>query len=229
MGSEPYLRFKKVLGFYPCDTRLYELAVLHSSLARENAVDQQNNERLEFLGDSIINAVVADYLYAKFGDRREGYLTNVRSRIVSRDMMNRLAENLGLRDIVQVSGSLGRDFSENILGNALEALVGAVYLDQGFGRAKRFVLNRLVAQLSDPQMMQMDEFNFKSRLIEYCQKHKKTFEFELIEERQLDESRHFFRTAFKLDGEVIAEAEGSTKKDSHQKVSRLVLDYLGEL
>ncbi len=228
-SSEPYLRFRRVLGFYPCDLRLYELAVQHSSLSRNTAnSESENNERLEFLGDSIIGAVVADYLYSRFGDQREGYLTNVRSRIVSREMMNSLAEKIGLRGLVQVSDSLGRDYSGNILGNALEALVGAIYLDQGFARAKQFVLNRLISGLPELDNLIVEDLNYKSRLIEYCQKYKKKFEFVLVEEQHFDDSTHSFRTAFKLDGEIIAEAEGNTKKESHQQVARLVLDYLGD-
>ena len=143
-GKEPYLTFYKIVGFYPHDISLYQQAVAHkSSSIRLNSGKWVNNERLEFLGDAILDAIIADILYKEFENKKEGFLTNMRSRIVQRETMNKMAAELGLEDLL-VTSTRNVAHNTNMYGDALEALIAAIYLDQGYRVAKKFVFNTLI-------------------------------------------------------------------------------------
>ena len=170
-GKEPYSSIYKIVGFYPNNPDLYKQAFLHKSQSIEDDDGKWlNNERLEFLGDAILSAVVADIVYKHFENKREGFLTNTRSKIVSRDSMNRIGLSLGIEPLLRYSvntSTLHESHNSNMLGNALEALIGAIYLDQGFDACYRFIRDVLIKKHIDIDKISETEVNFKSNLIEW--------------------------------------------------------------
>lgn len=171
--------FYKILGFYPRNIQLYQQALLHKSTSiRSEKGRPLNNERLEFLGDAILDAIVGDIVYKHFEGRREGFLTNTRSKIVQRETLNKLAVEIGLDKLVKYST---RSSSHNsyMYGNAFEAFIGAIYLDQGYERCKRFMEEKIFKNYIDLDKMSRKEVNFKSKLIEWSQKAKLRFHLNL--------------------------------------------------
>ena len=167
--KEPYLCFYKILGFYPRNIELYQQALLHKSSSIKEKGKLLNNERLEFLGDAILDAVVADIVYKKFDGKKEGFLTNTRSKIVQRDTLNRVAVKIGLDKLIKFTT---RQSSHNsyMCGNAFEALVGAIYLDRGYQACMDFMEKRIIEQYLNLDKVSRKEVNFKSKLIEWSQK-----------------------------------------------------------
>ncbi len=180
-GKEPYVSFYRILNFYPYNITLYEQALLHksSSIKLKNG-KWINNERLEFLGDAILDAIVADIVFKEFEYKKEGFLTNMRSKIVQRETLNRLALELGIDKLIK-SSARNSTHMTHMYGNALEALIGAIYLDQGYRVAKRFVYEQLILKHLNFDVVVQQEVNFKSKLIEWCQKHKYTINFEITD------------------------------------------------
>lgn len=178
-----------------------------------------SNERLEFLGDAILNSVVTDILFNRFERQREGFLTNTRSKLVKRDFLNRLAIEIGLDQLVVKSRHIHSPGHSNIYGNAFEALMGAIYLDYGYKKCKKFLEKRVFGAFVDIQQVVGDETNYKSLFIEYCQKHHLHYEFLLVEEVLDAPNKHRFTTRLIINGNAICEASGSSKKESHQIAS----------
>lgn len=169
-----------ILGFYPRNVVLYQLAFTHKSVSDEKVGKYRlSNERLEYLGDAVLEIVVADYLFRKFPTEQEGFLTEMRSRIVSRASLNRLSQKLGFEDFIKHAPDTGGGF-RSIGGNAFEALMGAIYLDRGFEFAKNIVINRIIKMHIDLDQLQQTDVNFKSKLLEWSQKHKKHTSFNLL-------------------------------------------------
>jgi ribonuclease-3 len=168
-----------IIGQTPFNIELYKMAICHSSVAKES----ESNERLEYLGDAILGAVIAEYLFKKFPYKSEGFLTEIRSRIVNRESLNKLGKKIGLSKLVEYNSVRGSNFSHKSLhGDALEALVGAVYLDKGFNSCKRFILTRLINPHFDIEEIIENNLNFKSMLIEWAQKENKNIKFLIIKE-----------------------------------------------
>lgn len=181
MNKEPYSSLYKILGFYPDNIHLYEQAFHHKSSSIESSDGRWlNNERLEFLGDAILDAVVADIVFNHFQNKREGFLTNTRSKIVQRDTLNRVAVELGLEKMVVYSAKVN-SHNNYMYGNALEALIGAIYLDQGYEVCYNFIQNVLIKKYVNLETIARKEVNFKSSLIEWSQKNKLEISFDLIE------------------------------------------------
>jgi ribonuclease III len=220
--KEPYLLFYKVLGFYPNKIEYYQLAVRHKSVSipTENG-HNLSNERLEFLGDAVLNSVVTDILYRRYEDEREGFLTNTRSKIVKRDSLNQLAVEIGLDKLVKVTKYVNTHTNNNIYGNALEALMGAIYLDYGYKQCKKFVEQRLFKSFVNLDKVAENEVNFKSKLIEWCQKNRLETEFILISETLNRSNKHVFLSSLNIQGKTICEASGASKKESQQNASRI--------
>jgi len=218
-----------VTGRTPSNVRLYRLAFTHSSVLRQQGEQrrQQSNERLEFLGDAVLGAVVAEYLFRKFPYEQEGFLTEMRSRIVNRESLNALALKLGLDKLVQLDPGQGRAArSRSVNGNALEALVGAVYLDQGYKAARRFVLGRIVKPYVDVKSMTQTTTNFKSKLIEWAQRNGRVLRYELNGEARPGGVMEFSATVV-LDEEAIATGMGLSKKQAEQLAAERALEVLG--
>ena len=223
--KEPFLRLKQVLGFLPHDLSLYRLALMHKSAAqeagRETGHSHLNNERLEFLGDAVLGCVVADLLYRRYPTRQEGFLTTLRSKLVRRDMLNDLAVRMGLDQLVLHTGSISSAHNSYMNGNAFEAFVGAIYLDRGYGHCLRFVRDVVFARYVDVEQVARREENYKSRLIEWCQKRGLCFTFEIVSQRTLpDRTTPKFVSRVLIEGEYCGSGDGYSKKESHQSAAR---------
>lgn len=213
-----YCALKRILGFYPRHLHYYQQALMHKSMQTRTADGKRvNNERLEFLGDAILGAVVGDLVFHHFQGKREGYLTNIRSKIVQRETLNNLAVEMGLDKLIQYSIS-SSSHNSYMCGNAFEALIGAIYLDRGYGCCMKFINERILHRLIDLDKMANKETNYKSKLIEWCQKKKLNFEFKLVgQHRERSESYSpVFDSQVLLEGIVCGEGSGYSKKESHQ-------------
>jgi len=227
--KEPYFLFYKVLGFYPDKIEYYQLAVRHKSVSipTENG-NNLSNERLEFLGDAVLNSVVTDILYRRYENQREGFLTNTRSKIVKRDSLNQLAIDIGLDKLVKVTKYVNAHTNNNIYGNALEAIMGAIYLDLGYKKCKKFVEERLINNFLNMDILVENEVNFKSKLIEWCQKNKLVLDFILVDEILNKSNKHVFKTKLVINNKEICEATGASKKQSQQNASKICIQLLQE-
>ena len=220
---ESYFCFYKILGFFPRNIRFYEQALLHKSTSiRSEKGRPLNNERLEFLGDAILDAIVGDIVYKHFEGRREGFLTNTRSKIVQRETLNKLAVEIGLDKLVKYST---RSSSHNsyMYGNAFEAFIGAIYLDQGYERCKQFMEKKILKNYIDLDMMSRKEVNFKSKLIEWSQKTKMEVSFELIEQFLDQDYNPMFHTEVRIEGLSAGTGTGYSKKESQQNAAQMAL------
>ena len=220
---ESYFCFYKILGFFPRNIRFYEQALLHKSTSiRSEKGRPLNNERLEFLGDAILDAIVGDIVYKHFEGRREGFLTNTRSKIVQRETLNKLAVEIGLDKLVKYST---RSSSHNsyMYGNAFEASIGAIYLDQGYERCKQFMEKKILKNYIDLDKMSRKEVNFKSKLIEWSQKTKMEVSFELIEQFLDQDYNPMFHTEVRIEGLSAGTGTGYSKKESQQNAAQMAL------
>lgn len=221
--KESYFCFYKILGFYPRNIQLYQQALLHKSTSiRSEKGRPLNNERLEFLGDAILDAIMGDIVYKHFEGRREGFLTNTRSKIVQRETLNKLAVEIGLDKLVKYST---RSSSHNsyMYGNAFEAFIGAIYLDQGYERCKRFMEEKIFKNYIDLDKMSRKEVNFKSKLIEWSQKSKVEVSFELIEQFLDEDYNPMFHTEIRIEGISAGKGTGYSKKESQQNAAQAAL------
>ncbi len=221
-NKEPYLSLYNMLGFYPNDIGLYEQAFIHRSIAVTQEGKRGNNERLEFLGDAILDAIVADIVYKHFPNKKEGFLTNTRSKIVQRESLNQIALNLGI-DKKVTSMPYATTHHKYMYGNALEALIGAIYLDQGYRCCCKFVEERIIRKHVPLDKLASREVNFKSRLLEWGQKTKLHVEFDLIETYTDEEGNPVFQTSVSLEGMPLGIGIGSTKKESQQLAAKNVI------
>ena len=220
---ESYFCFYKILGFFPRNIRFYQQALLHKSTSvRSEKGRPLNNERLEFLGDAILDAIVGDIVYKHFEGRREGFLTNTRSKIVQRETLNKLAVEIGLDKLVKYST---RSSSHNsyMYGNAFEAFIGAIYLDQGYERCKQFMEEKILKNYIDLDKMSRKEVNFKSKLIEWSQKNKMEVSFELIEQLLDQDYNPMFHTEVRIEGLSAGTGTGYSKKESQQNAAQMAL------
>ena len=220
---ESYFCFYRILGFFPRDIKVYQQALLHKSISMRSEKGRPiNNERLEFLGDAILDAIVGDIVYRHFEGRREGFLTNTRSKIVQRETLNKLAVEIGLDKLVKYST---RSSSHNsyMYGNAFEAFIGAIYLDQGYDRCKQFMEEKIFKNYIDLDKMSRKEVNFKSKLIEWSQKNKMEVSFELIEQFLDEEYNPMFHTEVRIEGISAGTGTGYSKKESQQNAAQMAL------
>ena len=221
--KEPYLCFYKMLGFYPRNIEIYQQALLHkSSSIKAGKGRLLNNERLEFLGDAILDAIVADIVYKKFEGKREGFLTNTRSKIVQRETLNRVAVEIGLDKLIK---DTPRQSSHNsyMCGNAFEALIGAIYLDRGYRACKKFMEERIINQYLNLEKISRKEVNFKSKLIEWSQKNKFCVEFNLIEQSLDSDQNPIFETQITVENIPAGTGKGYSKKESQQEAAHATL------
>ncbi|WP_319482371.1 ribonuclease III [uncultured Draconibacterium sp.] len=227
--KEFYLFLKDLLGFYPQNLRLYDLAFIHKSAS---IVDSQgnfvNNERLEYLGDAILGAIIADFLYNRFPQEDEGFLTKTRSKLVNRTILTQLTHEMGLHIFIDSNTTKNIDKS-HIYGDALEALIGAIYLDKDYKAAKFFVTKRILPQFVDLNEIEQEDSNFKSQLIEWSQKNKREIEFETTEETDEKIKQPRFKSIVKIDNKKAGEGVGTSKKEAHQKAAHETLKKLDQL
>lgn len=210
---------KKITGLKAKNISLYETAFTHKSMGlKTDKGFVQSYERLEFLGDAILGAVIAEYIYNEVPSGDEGYLTKMRSKIVSREHLNELGRDFGLIDHAQTQVPTG-NFGANIHGNLFEALVGAVYLDRGYVVCKKFIFKKVIKPYVDIEKLDGKVISYKSLLIEWCQKHKKKFDYDTYEDTGASEVRHF-SVKLSIDGRVIAKARATSKKKAEEKASK---------
>lgn len=223
-----YRTFRKMFGVTPDNIELYKLALVHRSASiRLEDGSMVNNERLEFLGDAVLETVVSDYLFIEYPDYTEGSLTQLRSKIVSRASVNAIALDLGLEKLV-ISHSGGSFVQKHIYGNALEALLGALYLDKGYNHVNRILINDILRRRIDVDDISHTETDFKSRLIEWCQKSKRQIHFATETSPESVPSHPEFSSRVMIDGVEMGHGIGSSKKEAEQNAAYLVWHVLDD-
>ena len=226
--KEFYSFLKKQLKISPNNLKLYELAFLHRSaslILPDGSV--VNNERLEYLGDAIIDAVIADFLFRKFPNEREGFLTRMRSRIVNRSHLDSIANQMGLVQVVKAYATSVETMKKRICGEVFEALMGAMYLDKGFEKTRKYIIDHVMKNYVDLKQISQTETDFKSRLIEWGQKHRFQVEFETIKEsRQTPSSNPMFSVQVTISNVPIAKGAGRSKKEAEQMASQKALTFI---
>lgn len=215
-----------ITTFRPNNIALYKLALQHSSVVSKN--QSHSNERLEFLGDAVLSLVIAEHLFKKYPLQEEGFLTEIRSRIVNRESLSELAKKIGIDELLTYDPrSINQQNLKFVYGNALEAFIGAVYLDQGYQACARFIVDRLLQIHVDLEILVLTDNNYKSKIIAWAQKNRKNIQFELISEKRNRDSREFVVQVL-LEGEVSGEGCGKTKKQAEQMAAQEGLKKLNK-
>ena len=222
-GASFKKQLKNVLGFSPNNISLYKTALTHRSV-RENA--DENNERLEYLGDAVLSALIADYLFMRYPYKEEGFLTEMRSKMVNRQQLNEIALRMGLKKITLYNKSDGSLKISQIFGNTLEALVGAIYLDRGYKKTAKWVTERIILPHMFIDDLELLEINHKNKLYGWANKNGKVLEFETVEEK-VENGRRLFTIAAVVDGSKIAEGKAFNKKDASQIAAQMAVAMLG--
>jgi ribonuclease-3 len=216
-------QLKNVLGIKSGNALLYRTALSHRSV-KETA--DENNERLEYLGDAVLSAIVADYLFKRYPYKGEGFLTEMRSKMVNRQQLNDIALKMGLRKLTFYNKFDNALKGSQIFGNTLEALVGAVYLDKGYTKTHNWVLRHIVIPHMFVDDLELLDINLKNKLIGWANKNGKTLLFQLAEEK-MEGSRRLFTMHAILDGELLAMGKGYNKKDASQVAAQVAVEKLG--
>ena len=222
-GSSFKKELKNILGFQPKNMSLYKTAMTHRSV-REGA--DENNERLEYLGDAVLSALIADYLFKRYPYREEGFLTEMRSKMVNRAQLNDIAVRMGLKKVTLYNKMDGSLKVSQIFGNTLEALVGAIYLDMGYKKTSKWVLECIILPHMFMDDLEVLEINHKNKLYGWANKNGKVLEFETLNEK-LENGRRLFTIAAVVDGNNIAEAKAFNKKDASQIAAQIAVEKLG--
>jgi ribonuclease-3 len=210
---------RKIIGFRTFNLRIYEVAFIHRSASFTVPDGQRiNNERLEFLGDSVLDAILSDYLFEKFPEANEGFMTKIRSRIVNRDILNHLAISMGL-DKILVSNVSSSSFKKNLYGDALEALIGALFLDKGFKKTKNLFIKRVFNKYLNLETIVGTDTDYKSLVFEWIQKHKCNLTFTHKEEFDFKLKKSVFSATLLINGDVFGTGSGISKKEAEQEAS----------
>jgi ribonuclease-3 len=218
---------KNVLGFYPGNISLYRKAFTHSSAAPEIKDGVKDSyERLEFLGDAVLSTIIADYLFKKFPFKDEGFLTKMRSKIVSRNQLNKLSLRFGLQKFIDADFGFSRN-SHSVHGDVFEALIGAIYLDKGYAFVNRFIQETIIREHLDMEEIEQTETDFKSKFIEWAQKEKKAFAFIVVEEVMSGSEKHYVVEA-RLDQQPMGRGQSISKKKAEQQAAEQAVLLLGK-
>ena len=209
----------KTLGFKPSNIQYYQKAFTHRSMnIRDKHGNAINYERLEFLGDAMLGAVVALHLFKEVPKGNEGYLTKMRSKIVSREHLNELGKELNLIDLIE-SKIPKNSFGDNVHGNLFEALIGAIFLDKGYTQCEKFIFKTVIIPHVDIELLEGKVISYKSLLIEWCQKEKKTFYYDVYEDSGNDNQKHF-SVKLSINDKVVSKARATSKKKAEEKASQ---------
>lgn len=226
--KEFYLFLKSLFNITPNNIKLYETALIHRSASQTDSQGNWvNNERLEYLGDAILGAVIAEFLYNRFPNMDEGFLTQMRSKLVNRNFLTELTFQIGLNYYIQ-SNTNNTTENSHIYGDALEAIIGALYLDKGYQVTRQFIIRKLLLQQVNLEQVQRTNTNYKSQLIEWSQKNKKDVNFETKEESSEENRQPYFISRVIIENKTIGEGKGTSKKEAHQNASKEALIKLGE-
>ncbi|MBP6977092.1 MAG: ribonuclease III [Bacteroidales bacterium] len=214
-----------IFGFYPGNIFLYKLAFRHKSAAVELFNGTKiSNERLEYLGDAVLSLAVADYLFKKFPFKDEGFLTEMRSKMVSRAQLNTLAVKLGLDHLIETSLA-GSTQSRSMMGDALEAFLGAIYLDKGYEFSRKIIVSHIIKHHMDINELETLDLNFKSKLLEWTQKTKKVLEFHVVEEAGFNHRKRYQVEAL-IDQTVVGNGTGTSIKEAEQKAAEEACNHI---
>jgi ribonuclease III len=212
-------RLKKILGFKPGNLKLYEIAFIHRSATFTLPDGKKiNNERLEYLGDAVLDAILSDFLFERFPDATEGFMTKIRSRIVNRDILNQLAISMGLQEIL-ISNVSSFQPTKNLYGDALEALIGSVFIDKGFRKTKKFFIRNVLNKFLDLEVIVSTDTDYKSLVFEWVQKHKSSIIFTYNEEYDFNLKKSVFSTTLIIDKKEMGEGHGTSKKEAEQEAA----------
>ncbi|MCH2045444.1 MAG: ribonuclease III [Saprospiraceae bacterium] len=215
----------------PSNLHFYRRAFTHKSMtSAEDEKDKRlkfNNERLEFLGDAILDSVTAEYLFKKYPTQNEGFLTQMRSKMVNRKTLNRVAAEMGLDVFMRQFGATR--ISQTMMGNTFEAFVGAIYLDVGYVKTKKFIIKKMLQQYIDVHQLENTNHNYKSQLLEYCQKFQKSISYKVLNHYRTKSNRERFKIAVLIDEKQLSTAEDYSKKSAEQNASRKALIKIGVL
>jgi ribonuclease III len=222
-GSTFKKQLKGILGYTPGNVSLYRTALTHRSI--KDTTDE-NNERLEYLGDAVLSALIADYLFKRYPYKEEGFLTEMRSKMVNRQQLNDIAIKMGLKKVTVFNKSDASLKTSQIFGNTLEALVGAIYLDKGYKKTARWVADRIIMPHMYVDDLEILEINHKNKLYGWANKNGKNLEFETVEEK-LENGRRLFTIAAVIDGKSVAQGKAFNKKDASQIAAQLAVEKLG--
>jgi len=219
-------KIKKIIEFKPKNLEIYQRAFTHSSASK---IDKNGTiisyERLEFLGDSIIGSIISTYLFQRVPNQNEGYLTKMKSKIVSRKNLNKVGKNLKFTDII-IKRNTQKKFGERIYGDTLEALVGAIYLDKGYIACEKFVHKKLLKPYADIQKLEKEILSYKGLLIEWCQKHKKNYVIKTEETEKSTKKKKFFLAKLYIDEKQISESIATSKKQAEEVASKRAYSIL---
>jgi ribonuclease III len=212
-------RLKKILGFRPGNLKIYEIAFIHRSASFTLPDGKKvNNERLEYLGDAVLDAILSDFLFEKFPEANEGFMTKIRSRIVNRDILNRLAVSMGIHKIL-INNVSSIHPTKNLYGDALEALIGSVFLDKGFKKTKKLFIKNVLNKYLDLNTIINTDTDYKSLVFEWVQKHKSNLIFTYNEEYDFNLKKSVFSTILFIDRKEMGEGHGASKKEAEQKAA----------
>ena len=220
-----YKLIYQLTGIYPSNLHVFKVAFTHKSASRYCKTKSFNNERLEFLGDAMLAAVIADFLFSYFPYKKEGFLTKMRSRIVSREQLNEIALSMGLQFHIVAQNRISG--TKNIYGNALEALIGAIYVDKGYQRTKQFVLDKLIRNHIDINKLTKTDNDYKSQLIEWAQKNKEELHFKDEEIESTEHNNQLFTSTVVVNDNVMGKGKGASKKEAQQNASKEALLNIG--
>lgn len=230
VGDKSFIKsLKNLLGFKPGNTSLYQQAFRHHSASTRYDIKEGriSNERLEYLGDAVLSSIIAEVLFTTYPTRGEGFLTEVRAKIVSRENLCELARKMGLEVFLEYDKSIrgNPQIIRALSGNAFEALIGAIYLDKGYNFTRKFIKQRILHPHVDIQHMAEKEINFKSKLIEYCQKNKKLIDFETLEERKQGKQKSYLVRVV-IDGDELGRGEDFSKKKAEQVAAQRACEVI---
>ncbi|HTS43871.1 MAG TPA: ribonuclease III [Puia sp.] len=216
-------QLRNVLGFVPGKAVLYRTALTHRSVKEGS---DENNERLEYLGDAVLSAIIADFLFKKYPYKEEGFLTEMRSKMVNRNQLNEIAIKMGLKKISNFNKFDGSLKMSQIFGNTLEAVVGAIYLDKGYEKTRQWVIERIIQPYLFMEDLENLEINHKNKLYGWANKNGKNLEFETLDER-IEGGRRLFTVGAVVDGELISQGRAYNKKDASQIAAQMAMEKLG--
>jgi len=226
-NKNPFKQYiKNILGFMPKDIDLYEQALAHRSIKGTNEKFKTNNERLEYLGDAVLSAVIADFLYKKYPNANEGFLTNLRSKLVNREHLNKLSQKIGL-DVFIKKNNTNLSLSRSINGDAFEAFIGAIYLDKGYRFTRNVIINRIVGIYIDIDDMEKKDTNYKGRLLTWSQKSKRTLKYKVAQELKVSNRQKQYIVHLYIDDKYISEGCDFTIKGAEQHAAMYACEELG--
>ncbi len=218
------LLVKNVLGFKPKNIHLFQQAVTHKS--NNSISENESNERLEYLGDTLLSTIVGEYLFYKYPKKNEGFLTKMRAKIVKRSTLNDIALEWGVDEMMMLFNQT--EISESMLGNALEAIVGAIYVEKGYEETRRILTKKIMLNDLNLHELESSNENYKSLLLEWCQKENKKLDYPLIKRYRV-ENKDRFKIGARINNSIIADASGFSKKSAEQLASKISLERLGLL